>query len=293
MATDREKKLRAAISATKNGSSIRAAAKRHAIPRSTLQRHIDGGQTVREAHEKQQNLSPRQEAFLVRWVKTQTKLGFAPPHSRFTIYALRISRASGGPQTFGRHWVKRFLKRNPELKTLRSVRYDWRRANAACSTNIVEFFVRLDDPLISAIPPAHSYNVDEIGSMIGVGDAPLVIGPAELKEVLINDPLNRDWVTIMECVSGDGRALFPLVIFGGKHVQQQWFNDDMLEDDDLKQWRFGSNGSGWSSTEIALRWLREVFLPQTKPQNYRQWRHLIIDGHNSHTNEALRVKDLG
>ena len=54
--------------------------------------------------------------------------------------------------------------------------------------------------------------------MIGIGDAPLVIGPSELKEVLIKDPLNRDWVTIVECVSSDGRALFPLVIFGGKNV---------------------------------------------------------------------------
>ena len=269
MATDRENKLRAAIRATKNGTSVRSAAKQHSIPRSTLQRHINGGQTIREAHEKQQNLSPRQEALLVRWVQTQTKLGYAPPHSRFTMYALRISRASGGPSTLGRHWVQRFLQRNPELKTLRSVRYDWRRANAACSTNIVEFFVRLDDPLMSAIPPAHTYNADEIGTMIGIGDAPLVIGPSELKEVLIKDPLNRDWVTIVECVSGDGRALFLLVIFGGKNVQQQWFDDEMLSDDSLKQWKFGSNSSGSSSNEIALFWLREVFLPQTKPQNYR------------------------
>ena len=66
----------------------------------------------------------------------------------------------------------------------------------------------------------------------------------------------------------------------------------MLSDDDLRQWKFGSNSSGWSSNEIALRWLREVFLPQTKPQNYRQWRHLIIDGHNSHTNEAFLLECL-
>lgn len=264
MTTDRENKLRAAIRATKNGASVRSAAKQHFIPWSTLQRHINGGQTIREAHEKQKNLSPCQEAHLVRWVKTQTKLGYAPPHSRFTMYALRISRASGEPETFGRHWVQRFLQRNPELKTLRSVRYDWRRVNAACSTNIEEYFQRLDDPLMSAIPPAHTYNADEIGSHIGIGDAPLVIGPSELQEVLI-----REWVTIVECVSGDGRALFPLVIFGGKNVQQQWFQKEMLNDPDLKQWKFASSGSGWSSNETALRWLREVFLPQTKPQDYR------------------------
>ena len=102
--------------------------------------------------------------------------------------------------------------------------------------------------------------------MIGIGDAPLVIGPSELKEVLIKDPLNRDWVTIVECVSGDGRAISPLVVFGGKHVQHQWFEEEMLDDADLRDWKFALSGSGWSSNEIAIRWLREVFLPQTKPQ---------------------------
>ena len=180
MPSDREKRMHAAIQAAKNGTSVRAAARKHSIPRTTLQRHINGGQTIHEAHEKQQSLSPRQEAHLVRWVKLQTKLGFSSPHSRLMMYALRISRASGGPKTFGRHWIRCFLQRNPELNTLRSVRYDWKRANAACSTNIVKFFQRLDDPLMSAIPLAHTYNADEIGSQIGIGDAPLVIGPSKL-----------------------------------------------------------------------------------------------------------------
>ena len=218
MLFDYEKKLRAAARAHRNGLSVRAAALRHGVSRTTLQRHMDGGASRREASQKRQNLSPATERFLVRWVKLQTKLGYAPPHSRFRLFAMRLSQASGGPQTLGTHWVRRFLRRHPELKTLRSVRYDWRRANAACSVNIVEFFDRLDDPLMSAIPPEHTYNADEIGTQVGIGDAPLVIGPSELKEVLINDPLNRDWVTIVECVSGDGRALKPLVIFGGKTV---------------------------------------------------------------------------
>ena len=71
---------------------------------------------------------------------------------------------------------------------------------------------------MSVIPPVHTYNADETGTQIGIRDAPLVIGPSKLKEVLIKDPLNRDWVTVVECVSGDGRALFPLVIFSGKNI---------------------------------------------------------------------------
>lgn len=72
-----------------------------------------------------------------------------------------------------------------------------------------------------AITLAHTYNADEMGSQIGIGDAPLVIGLSELQEVLIENPINREWVTIVECVAGNGRAFFPLVIFGGKNVKQR------------------------------------------------------------------------
>ena len=66
----------------------------------------------------------------------------------------------------------------------------------------------------------------------------------------------------------------------------------MPDDPELKDWKFATNGSGWSSNEIAIRWLREVFLPQTKPQRASQWRHLIIDGHNSHINEPFLLECL-
>ena len=71
---------------------------------------------------------------------------------------------------------------------------------------------------MSAIPPAHTYNADEIRTIVGIRDALLIIRPSKLKEVLINNPLNRDWVTIIECVSSDSQALFSLVIFNGKNV---------------------------------------------------------------------------
>ncbi|RYP64451.1 hypothetical protein DL771_008739 [Monosporascus sp. 5C6A] len=43
--------------------------------------------------------------------------------------------------------------------------------------------------------------------------------------------------------------------------------------------------NGWTNTEIGLKWLREVFIPNTKPEDPDEWRLLVIDGHNSHTTE--------
>lgn len=42
-----------------------------------------------------------------------------------------------------------------------------------------------------------TWNVNEICTMIGIGDNPFVIGPAAVKQLLTMDPGNREWVTIL------------------------------------------------------------------------------------------------
>jgi hypothetical protein len=72
----------------------------------------------------------------------------------------------------------------------------------------------------------------------------------------------------------------PLVIFAGKHVQQQWFPDS--RDSQWDDWYFTTSLTGWTNNEIAIRWLKMVFIPHTQPKN-DQWRVLIVDGHKSYT----------
>lgn len=65
--------------------------------------------------------------------------------------------------------------------------------------------------------------MDEIGSMIGFGDNPLVISLSEVSKIFTVDTGKRGWVSIMEAMNVAGRALDPLDIFKASHVQQQWF----------------------------------------------------------------------
>ncbi len=93
------------------------------------------------------------------------------------------------------------------------------------------------------------------------------------------DPGRREWTIIIECVSAGSRHLQPLVIFKGKDVQQQWFLDEGIEE--FKDWKFESFSKGWTSDDIAVRWLNTVFIPQTWVPRNRS-RLLIVDGHGSH-----------
>ncbi|KZL80478.1 transposase [Colletotrichum incanum] len=106
-----------------------------------------------------------------------------------------------------------------------------------------------------AIKPANRYNMDETGILEGKGSNGLVLGRAETKSVRKKQPGSRAWVSIIECISAEGIPLYPLVIYKGKTVQQQWFPLD----------------------------LSPVFLPQTAPSQSGQVRLLILDGHGSHT----------
>lgn len=290
MASIGDQHMLAAIRLVHDGWSIRSAAKRHRLSRDTLSRRLIGGRSSQTFHADLQRLSPVQEKFLADWALCQASLGYAPPCSRFRLFAQSIYYQGGGQGVLGVYWCTRFLRRHQELKSLRSVRYDWKRANAAQSDNIVEFFGRLDDEAIRTIPPCHTYNADEIGTMLGIGDNPLVVGTSELKEIFINDPLNREWVTIIECVSGSGVALPPTIIYSGKSVQQQCFGD--VFNDEVAQWMFCTSPSGWSANEIALNWLTDIFIPRTQPEDPSQWRHLIIDGHRSHTQLEFLMRCL-
>ena len=55
---------------------------------------------------------------------------------------------------------------------------------------------------------------------------------------------------------------------------------------------FTSSPNGWTSKVIALQWLEELFLPLTAPEKPNQWRHLILDGHNSHTDDLCMLRCL-
>jgi hypothetical protein len=94
---------------------------------------------------------------------------------------------------------------------------------------------------------------------------------------------NREWCTAIEAISAIGQVLQPLLIFKGKVVQHQWFI--ALETPD---WKFTASTNAYTSTEIGLGWLRDIFIPQLA-QNLQpgEWRLLLLDGAQSHTTDEF------
>jgi 4-hydroxybenzoate polyprenyltransferase len=135
-----EESIRSAINDVENGISQRKAAQRWKIPRTTLQERLNGRTTRKESHEFCQRLSEQQESHLAQWILAQANLGFAPTHKQVKEFATTIIRSGGDDQPLGKRWMEGFIRRNPEVRTVRGKSIDSCRLNRATTKIIKGFF---------------------------------------------------------------------------------------------------------------------------------------------------------
>lgn len=285
MAKYTEADLQQAIIEVKNGSSIKQAAEKWGVPRRTLGNRMNGSEPRGKAHQHQQRLSQAQEEHLTQWILAQEALGYAPTHEQIRLFVTKILELGGDTKPLGKRWMDQFFQRNPAIRTKRGKRIECQRLNGASNENIRAFFKLLASPSIKRIPAKHRWNMDETGIMEGFGINGLVVGAAQQRAVYTKSPQTRCWTSIVECVSAEGEQLDPLIIFRGKHVQQQWFFEEDLPQ--LAGWHFTASDNGWTSNEIALQWLKEVFIPKTMPLDPAEPRLLVVDGHGSHESDEF------
>jgi hypothetical protein len=87
-----------------------------------------------------------------------------------------------------------------------------------------------------------------------------VVRSAYKRFIQKKQPGSRAWTSFIECIFVLGKALYPLVIFKRKSVQQQWFETTLKK---FKGWEFTATENGWITDDTALEWLKKVFIPQT------------------------------
>jgi len=122
--------------------------------------------------------------------------------------------------------------------------------------------------------------MDEHGIPLGVCTNSVVLGVSGKRQTYIQSPENCEWVSGIEAISAAGNYIRPLVMFKGKQVQTSWFTAE-----DIPNWLIRTTLKGWTFNDIGLRWLKEVFLPETACTfSNGRTAHLILllDGHRSH-----------
>jgi hypothetical protein len=125
--------------------------------------------------------------------------------------------------------------------------------------------------------PEDIWNMDESGYGIGEEQVFKVLVYLDTKQKHRVVGGKQEWVTDIECINAAGEALAPLIIFKGTTMNSRWLNKQSPEG-----WNFAISKNGWTSNDLGLVWLKEVFDRQTSAMAAGRRRLLIADGHGSH-----------
>ena len=91
-------------------------------------------------------------------------------------------------------------------------------------------------------------------------------------------PGDREWVTVIQSVSSCGYALPPMIILKAKMHLSTWYEAGRIPPD----WVIAVSDNGWTTDQLGLIWLKDIFNKWSQPRTIGSHRILIIDGHGSH-----------
>jgi len=95
------------------------------------------------------------------------------------------------------------------------------------------------------------YNFDETGFRISVGKFQWIVTRDLSRKSYLASDNNRKFVTVIECVSGNGDVLPPMLILTGSVILESWF-DNSLKD----KVAITVSETGYSNDDISLAWVK-------------------------------------
>ena len=199
-------------------NSYRAAGQTYNVPHTTLSRRDKGTTTTRTIARESQQLFPTElERHLIDWILYCETCGYPITHAQIREFVLLLLQSMNQPTVLGKEWVSRFIHRHNELATKIGQKIDIQRFNNANEEDLQLWFSRLSALMTKLhLTPQNLYNCDETGIALGIYTNTRVVGTSSTRTVRVKRPENREWVSIVECISASPVKLRPLVIFKAK-----------------------------------------------------------------------------
>ncbi|XP_063216730.1 uncharacterized protein LOC134527736 [Bacillus rossius redtenbacheri] len=237
-------------------SSIRAAAEKHNVPKSTLADKVNCKHLMK--HGRPTALSNDEEAELVRGLMISAECGFPlTPSNACDIVQSYLNREGKSEKQFndnhpGREWVSQFLKRHPQL----SVRLceNVKRVRAEISPEIVNAYFNHLEETLADIPPANIVNYDETNFTDDLGNERVIVRRGTRHPEHVIDT-SKTSTSVMMAVAGNGTLLPPYVVYKGTYVYPTWVECG------IEGSRYNSNKSGWFDMELFEDWFMTICFP--------------------------------
>ena len=172
-----EARINLALEAIQNNKklSIRAAAKIYNIDRTTLAQRRAGRPTRRDIPANSRKLTDLEEEAIVQYIIELCARSFPPRLRGVEDMANQLLRARAASDV-GKIWASNFTRRQPELRTRFSRKYDYQRAKCEDPKIIGEWFALVRNTKAKyGIVDEDTYNFDETGFMMGIIFAGMVV----------------------------------------------------------------------------------------------------------------------
>ncbi|KAF5847260.1 hypothetical protein GGP41_003557 [Bipolaris sorokiniana] len=262
--------------------SYRARADRGGVPHTTLHHRARGRRSIEEKARSQQYLAPYEEDALVHFLLQMSDLGqlVRIKYIRFLAFCVTRQRSKTDRplKPPGKNWTQGFEKRHPETQARRVKALDWNRHERNIYWKVTHWFEvigrLLRDPAISK---ENVYNMDETGVMLSM------LGKDDMRDYR-GARVKRTMVTAIECISGDGRYLNPMIIWPATTHRSNWTTFP------TPGWQYACSDTGYTDSYISLQWLQRTFDPETKERAGGKPRVLVCDGFGTH--ETLEVLEF-
>ena len=119
--------------------------------------------------------------------------------------AILVSKVSGGAARLGNNWVPRFLHRHPEVHTKIGIKIDALRLQTTTPAALEAWFTKLQElQAEKQVDTADIWNMDEIGTALGVCTNQTVVGSSSITRSYKKSPENREWVSTLKIILSSG-----------------------------------------------------------------------------------------
>jgi hypothetical protein len=258
--------------------TVRAAAKIYRVSRKTLGRRRAGTPAQCDTTPKSKNLTHSEEEVIVQYIIELDARSFPPRLCGVEDMANHLLRERDAPPV-GKLWAHRFVKRQPQLRTRYTHRYDYQRAKCEDPKVIGVWFVLVWNVRAKyGILDDDVYNFDETGFMMGIIFAGMVVTTSDGRgKAKLAQPGNREWATVIQGVNALGWAIPPFIILAAQYHLANWYTECNLPAD----WHIATTDNGWTTNAVGLDWIKH-FDRHTASRTKGKYRLLILDGHESH-----------
>jgi hypothetical protein len=133
----------------------------------------------------------------------------------------------------GSRRASNFVKRQPQLSTRFTRRYDYQRALCEDPKIIEPWFELVRNTVAKyGIHEDGFHNFDETGFMMGVISTTMVVTSSERRgKPSLAQPGDRKWVSVLQSINSRGQAIPPFIIVVGQYHLGNWYEDSALPKD--------------------------------------------------------------